>query len=178
MHVWFIMSNHMDTLISKGKGKMKAMQARLDGVVGVFKTLTEQHGEVEALLSRVKHDADKRQDLWPKIRTELRSHERAEVQEVYPALRDRHQEPLSALADQHDAEATELEQLIRRLDLIEITSDAWGKLFEQLVDTVVTHATEEETEIFPLAQSVLGEARAKQLDKKFLAAKQRIALSA
>lgn len=171
------MPNNIDTLISKGKGKMKAMQARLDGVVGVFRVLTEQHGEVEALLDRVKRDADKREDLWPKIRTELRSHERAEVQEVYPALREREQEPMRTLADQHDAEARELEQLIHRLDLIDICSDAWGTLFEQLAETVVAHATEEETEIFPLAQGVLGEARARQLEKKFLAAKQRIAES-
>jgi hemerythrin superfamily protein len=169
------MPNHMDTLISKGKGKMKAMQAGLEGVVGVFKTLTEQHAEVESLITRVKRDEDKRQDLWPKIRTELRSHERAEVQEVYPVLRE--QEATRTFADHHDAEARDLEQLIHRLDAIEITSDAWGRLFEQLAATVAAHATEEETEIFPLAQSVLGEARAKQLDEKFLAAKKRLAQS-
>jgi hemerythrin superfamily protein len=81
------------------------------------------------------------------------------------------------LADQHDTEAKELEQLIHRLDVLEISSDAWGRLFEQLANTVMAHATEEETEVFPLAQSVLGEARARHLDAKFLATKKRLAQS-
>lgn len=169
------MANPIDMLLSKGKGKIKAMKARLEGIVGVFKTLTEQHGEVEALLGSVRHDADKRQDLWPKIRTELLSHERAEVQEVFPVLRAH--EPTRSLADQHDAEARELEQLIYQLDATDICSDAWGKLFERLADTVEAHANEEETEIFPIAQCVIGAARAKQLDQSFLAAQQRIAAS-
>jgi hemerythrin superfamily protein len=165
----------MDTLISRGKGKMKAMKARLDGVVGVFKTLTEQHGEVEALIARVMRDADRRQDLWPKIRTELRSHEQAEVQEVYAALRD--QELTRALVVEHDTEVSELERLIDQLDLTDISGAAWGTLFEQLADTVMAHATEEEAEIFPLAQNTLGTARAKQLDEKFVATQKRIARS-
>lgn len=169
------MANHIDTLLSKGRGKIKAMKARLDGVVGVFRTLTEQHGEVESLLGSVRHDPDKRQDLWPKIRTDLLSHCRAEVQEVFPALRAH--EPTRALADQHDAEAREIEQLIAEIDANEISSAAWGKLFERLADTVEAHANEEETEIFPIAQSVLGAERAKQLDERFLAAQQRIAAS-
>jgi hemerythrin superfamily protein len=166
------MANQIDTLLAKGRGKIKAMKARLEGVVGVFKTLTEQHGEVESLLGSVRNDADKRQDLWPKIRTELLSHEGAEVQEVYPVLRAH--EPTRALADQHDAEVKEMEQLIGELDATEISSDAWGKLFNRLADTVEAHANEEETEIFPIAQSVLGAERAKQIDGRFLAAKQRI----
>jgi hemerythrin superfamily protein len=169
------MANHIDILIAKGKGKMRALKARLEGVVGVFKTLTEQHAEIEALLDDVRHDADKRQDLWPKIRTGLLSHERAEVEEVFPALHA--EEPTRALADQHDADARELEQLIERLDATEISSDAWGMLFEQLTDTIEALATEEETEIFPVAQAVLGEARSKELDESFRAAEQRIAAS-
>jgi hemerythrin superfamily protein len=163
-------------LISKGKGLMKGMKARLDGVVGVYRTLTEQHGEVEALLQRVRRDAAKRRDLWPKIRGELRSHERAETATVYPALRE--EEPTRSLAEQHDGDARELEQLIARLDAMEIDSDAWGTAFDELADTVASHAREEETVIFPLAQSVLGDERARQLDDHFLAAKRQIAASA
>jgi hemerythrin superfamily protein len=169
------MANQIDTLLSKGRGKIKAMKARLEGVVGVFKTLTEQHGEVESLLGSVRHDADKRQALWPKIRTDLLAHCRAEVQEVFPVLRAH--EPTRALADQHDTEAREIEQLVAEIDATEISCGTWGKLFDRLADTVEAHANEEETEIFPIAQSVLGPERSKQLDARFLAAQQRIAAS-
>lgn len=165
----------MDTLISKGKAKLKQVRAKASGMTGVFSTLTQQHGEVEALLARVQDDADKRRALWPTIRMELLSHERAEIQQVYPALR--YHEATRSVADQHDAEANDLEQLIQRLDATEISSALWGELFDQLVDTVLAHATEEETEMFPLAQDTLGKARSKELDSAFLATKQRIASS-
>lgn len=170
------MPNQMDMLVSKGKGKGKAMEARLAGVVGVFRTLAEQHAEVEVLLTRVQRDAEKRQALWPKLRTERLSHDRAEVQEVYPERRAH--PPTRVLADRHDAEASQLEQLIQRLDALELSSDAWGTLFDQLAEAITRHATEEETKIFPLAQTVIGEPRAQQLDERFLAAKKRIAESA
>lgn len=77
------MPNRMDSMISKGAGMVKAVKARLEGLVGVFKTLAEQHGEVAALLKRLQHSPDKRSELWPEIRRELLSHERAELREVY-----------------------------------------------------------------------------------------------
>jgi hemerythrin superfamily protein len=176
MHFDLHMSHRTDMLISKGKGVMKGVRARLDGVAGVFRTLTEQHGEVEALLQRVRRDAAKRRDLWPKIRAELLSHERAEIQEVYPALREH--EPTRSLAEQHDVDASELEQLIGRLDAMDIASDAWGTMLDELTGVVVAHAREEETVIFPLAQSVLPDVLVKRLDERFLAAKRRIVESA
>jgi len=100
----------MDTMIAKSTGAVKSMEARLHGLVGVFKTLAEQHGEVSALMKRVKHHADKRADLWPVIRLELVSHEKGELREVYSVLRDLPE--TRALADHHEAEASELSALI------------------------------------------------------------------
>ena len=48
-----------------------------------------------------------------------------------------------------------------------MSSDIWGNLFARLAETVVHHAMEEENEIFPLAQRVIGKDRAKELDAKF-----------
>lgn len=163
----------MDSLLSQGMGTVKGMKARLEGLVGVFRTLTEQHGEVTALLKRVRGNPEKRRELWPQIRMELISHERGEVHEVYPVLRN-HPDTRD-LADLHDDEARELEQMIEKLDTAPIDSDAWGALFDQLTNTVIEHATEEERDIFPAAQQALGEQRAEQLDAKFLLAKQQIA---
>jgi len=167
------MPTRMDSMISHGMGKVKAAKARLTGLVGVFKTLAEQHGQVAALLERVRGNTDKRSELWPKIRVELISHERGEVREVYPVLRTQAQ--TRALAEHHDDEARELEQLITTLDATDIASEAWAELFDRLADTVISHANEEEEKIFPPAQDALGEDRAKELERAFLAAKQQIA---
>ena len=167
------MPSRLDSMMSKGAGMMKGVKARLDGLHGVFKTLAEQHGEVSAMLRRLQDRPEKKAELWPEIRRELISHERAEMREVYPVLRQHAQ--TRALAEHHDQEAADLERLIERLDVP--TAD-WSTLYDQLVDTVVHHANEEENEIFPKAQDAIGDRSTKDLEARFLAAKKQIATSA
>jgi hemerythrin superfamily protein len=167
------MSTRMDSVISKGMGQVKGLKPRVTGLVGVFRLLAQQHAEVTALLERVRGSDDQRAELWPTIRRELVSHERSEVRELYPVLRA--MRATRELADHHDDEARELEQLILHLDATELTSRTWGTLFDHLADTVIEHAKEEESQIFPAAQEALGEARAKELEDKLLRAKMQIA---
>jgi len=169
------MANLMTSLLSHGLGKVKAMKARLSGLVGVFKTLAQQHGEITVLLELAKVSDNKFKELWPQIRRELLSHEKAEVREVFPVLRA--YAATRALADRHDAEATELEQLIARVDKLAVDSPERRDVFQQLVDTGLKHTREEETEMFPKAQGVIGKQEAEALDARFLAAKRQIARS-
>ncbi len=166
----------IDAAIAKTKGAAKQMKARLDGLTGIFALLTRQHGEAGALMERVVKDASKREELWPKIRTALLTHERSEMRLLYPELRMH--DSLRALANSHDAEASELERMIHDLDEVAIASDTFGKLFERLAETVAHHASEEETDIFPKAQAVLGRDRANALEPKFLATQKSLEQSA
>lgn len=168
------MPNRMDSMLSKGAGMMKGVKARLEGLTGVFKTLAEQHGEVTAMLKRLQSKPEKKTELWPEIRRELLSHERGEMREVYPVLRQHVQ--TRALAEHHDQEAAEMERLIERLDIA--TADEWRSLFDQLVDTVTHHANEEESEIFPKAQEAIGDQAARDLEPRFLAAKKQVMATA
>lgn len=163
----------VDSIISKGMGAAKSVKAAVTGLHGVFATLTKQHGEVAALLERAKSSDAHFGELWPKIRTELVSHERGEVREVYPALRG-HAE-LRALCDHHDAEASELEQRIARIDELPVASAERRDAFAALVDTVLHHAKEEEQDIFPKAQDAIGKDKAERLDAMFLTAKRQVA---
>jgi hemerythrin superfamily protein len=162
------MSNRMDHAIAKTKGVMKGLKARITGLTGVFETLAKQHGEAIALLDSMRKDPSKRAELWPQIRTALLAHERAEMRVLYPELRM--YDELRPLANQHDAEATELERMIHDVDATEIVSETWGKLLDRLADNVARHANEEETDIFPRAQDSIGTPRAKALDAKLGAA--------
>lgn len=170
------MPNRIDELIAKTKGAAKAVKARVDGLTGVFATLAKQHTEVGSLMDNVKIDASKRAELWPKIRSSLLTHERAEMRVLYPELRMH--DSLRALANSHDAEAQELERMIHDLDQVEIASDTWRNLFDRLADTVGRHAREEEADIFPKGQQALGKDRAKELDSKFLATQKSLEHSA
>ena len=129
------MASRTDQLLSQGMGKAKAMKAALKGLSGVFRTLSEQHGQASALLRRLKGNSDRRADLWPTVRTELLAHERAEMEVVY---RELHYDPRTRLmAEHHDEEA---------------------------VQTVQHHVAEEEGEIFPKAQDVIGRDRTLAMD--------------
>lgn len=168
------MPNRMEELASEGMGKLKDAKAAMTGLKGVFRTLAEQHGQVSALLERGKttEDPGKRRDLWKQVRTELLSHERAEMREVYPVLR---KYPETApLADHHDQEAKEAESMILRLDGIKTDSSEWGTLFGKLADAVLHHAKEEESDIFPKAQAVIGTTEAERLDSAFKETQQQI----
>ncbi len=167
------MPNRIDSMLSHGMGKVKAVKARLSGLVGVFKTLAEQHGEVTVLLERAKTSDEKFTELWPTIRRELLSHEKAEMREVYSVLRAR--DATRQLAEHHDAEAAKLEQLIARVDELPVPSPARHDVFQHLIDAVIEHAREEETDIFPKAQEAIGKSQAEALDAKFLSAKRQIA---
>ncbi len=159
------MANRIDEVIAKTKGAAKGVKARVEGLTGIFATLSKQHGEAKALLDDIVGDASKRRELWSKVRVALLTHERAEMRVLYPELR-MHDE-LRALANSHDAEAAELERMIHDLDEQPLSSDTFGNLVERLRDTVVRHAGEEENDIFPVAQRVIGKARAKELAPKF-----------
>jgi hemerythrin superfamily protein len=167
------MPTRIDSMLSHGMGKVKAVKARLSGLVGVFRTLAEQHGEVTMLLERAKVSDARFAELWPTIRRELLSHERAELRELYPHLRSN--ENTRALADRHDAEASELEELVKRIDELEVNTTSRRDTFRVLIETVASHAREEETKIFPKAQEALGKDQAGVLEAKFLATKKQIA---
>ena len=160
------MPNRVDEMLSQGMGKAKAIKARLSGLVGVFATLSEQHGEASALLKRVKGHPAKRAELWPTLRRELLSHERGEMRVVYPELRA-HVET-RALAEQHDEEAGEMEQTVFDLDATDMNSEAWEAKLGELIRMVENHVHEEESNIFPRAQETLGEEMARAMEKRFL----------
>ena len=159
------MANPIDTISAKAKGIQKGIEARREGLVGVFHTLAKQHGEAGALLDRVKGDASKADSLWPKIKIALVSHEKAELQVVYPALA-RHNE-LQVFVEQHARDAQQLEDMVVRLDAMAVASPEWMSLFASLRAAVLTHASTEESEIFPEALQFIGENRAKELDDAF-----------
>jgi hemerythrin-like domain-containing protein len=166
------MPNAVEKIIAKGKGKAKAINARLEGLTGVFSHLAEEHGEVSAMLSQLRSsdDPEKREDLWNEIRIELVSHERAEVAEVYPVFR-RHPD-LAEIAEEHDEEAGQLEAAVNEVDETDVTSDDWEERLERLITLVKQHAEEEEQVYFPSAQNVLERDTIAALQDVFHAAKE------
>src|SRR5262245_17529982 len=74
------MTSKIEEMAAKAVGVAKAAKATLEGFDGVFRHIVQEHGEVSALLMRLKlsSDPDTRRELWSDIRKELLSHEQAE----------------------------------------------------------------------------------------------------
>jgi hemerythrin superfamily protein len=162
------MANPIDIAVSKAKGMERAMEARRDGLVGVFQTIAGQHGEVASLIDRIKDDVRKRDSLWPRVRAALLAHEQAEIKTVYAVLD--HYAELAPIVASHTENAQRIAALVERLDATVIRDVDWLSLFEGLADTVTEHANEEENDIFPAAINAIGTDRARDLDDRYRAA--------
>jgi hypothetical protein len=157
------MPNRMEEAASRVMGAMKTVKATVEGLPGVFKQLTKEHGEVTALLMRVKMTSDTgvRRELFPKIRVELLSHEKGELREVYPVFKQ-HPE-LEKMARDHEAEAGQLERLLDALSAMPFEGEAWGARFTDLANAVSHHTREEENEYFVAAAHVIGTDEAERM---------------
>ena len=145
------MTNKIEEIASKATGFAKAAKATLAGFNGVFRHLVQEHGEVSALLMRLKLSSDpaKRRELWPTIRNELLSHEQAEKREIYPAFRQVSE--LQTMAVEHDRDADDLEEVISELSATPVESEQWHSILERLIAQVEEHVRDEEEEYFPIA---------------------------
>jgi hypothetical protein len=159
---------------SEVMGTAKAAKATLEGVTGVFKELMREHGEVTALLMRVKtsSEIDVRRELFPKIREELVSHEKGELAEVYPVFKKH--DDLAAFAEMHEREAGALERQIQRLSAMAYDAPEWATTFAELVSAVSHHVKEEEGEYFPVASKTLGTKVTEAMTARYEAKKQAI----
>jgi hemerythrin superfamily protein len=158
------MPHRFDAMLSQARARLKSIKARLMGLTGVFKTLTEQHGEVIALLHRARTSDDKFRELWPEIKRQLRAHEHAEVRDLYPLLREH--EATREYARHHDGEAADLDLLIAQIDELGSGTVEREAAYGRLIEMVRHHAREEENEVFPKAQDAIGRARAAAIDAK------------
>jgi hemerythrin superfamily protein len=151
-----IMTNRIEEMTSKAAGVVKSAKAALQGLTGVFRLLEREHGEVSALLMRLKlsSDPDVRRELLPKVRKELLAHERGESSVVYAAFRA--QPELSGLAAEHEADAVRLNEAIRDVLLMPVDAAAFPAALARLVELVQEHVEEEESRYFPEAERVLG----------------------
>jgi len=166
------MPTNMEKAASKAMGTAKKVKGSVKGLGGVFKTLMEEHGEVTALLLRIKSssDVETRARLWPTVRRELTSHEKGESAVVFGAFQ---QNPETVqLAVHHNEEAQKLSSLIGEIDELPIDAPTWESMFNQLVQLIQHHVAEEEGEIFPAGQDALGADKAEQLNEPYLAKKQ------
>ena len=167
------MPHRTEKAASEVLGLVKSAKARIEGVHGVFQHLMREHGEVTALLLRVKASSDPkvRAEFFPLIRQELLSHEKGELSAVYPVLAQYAE--LAEFAEEHEEDAAELEDQIDRVTETPYDDGRWAERFTELVELVTAHVAEEENEYFPAASKVIDREKSEEMLTQFEAAKAR-----
>lgn len=158
----------------KAKGMAKKAGAMMQGETGIFQKLKEEHGEVSVMLKRcaASDDPAVREELFMEIKKQLIGHAKAEEREFYSVLK-KHEETRE-LAENAIEEHQEVEETLQQLSSMDFASDEWAEMFEELVEDVEEHVEEEEQELFPKAQEVLDNQRAKEIEGRYLTEKKRV----
>lgn len=114
--------------------------------------LKEDHREVESLIAQLESGADK--DTFLKLKSALELHTEIEENIFYPALEgiDETDELVSDAYQEHD----EVDELLTEMSGADINSDEFQILLQQLKDSINHHVQEEENELFPQSEEILG----------------------
>jgi len=149
--------------VATAASRASAAEGRTSGLTGVFVRLVHEHSELTTLMLKLRLSSDLglREQLFPTVRDAVLCHERAEAQIVYLAMSKKEQ--TRQIAAKHRRTAGELETLVEHLCGLDYASASWDPMFALLFDAFEQHTIEEESYYFPIAQRVLGPAKAEAL---------------
>lgn len=120
----------------------------------LFRILTRQHHEVDAMLSQLAavEDAELRGKLLPVLEQQLLAHAKAEEETFYRALA-REGEKGEAKHAKH--EHRDIEAALSELMALALDDDGWDAALQRLTKTVQHHVKEEEGDVFDAARRSL-----------------------
>jgi len=134
----------------------------------IFEALRMSHDKqrkyVDAVL-RTSGDTQERVEAYQQLKEELYAHETAEERYFYiPLMAHENGVDLSRHAI---AEHNEMDELVEKLDEIEMSSSAWLNTARALGDKVLHHLEEEEQKFFQMAGKLLTEQQKSELAEQY-----------
>lgn len=127
--------------------------------MNITELLAEDHREAESLIAELEGGGDS--ETFTKLKNALTLHSQIEEEIYYPALEDF--EETEELVDEAYQEHSDVEQLLSDMSAAEPDSEEFQDLLFQLKESVNHHVEEEEGEIFPLSERLLGEETLEQM---------------
>jgi hemerythrin superfamily protein len=135
--------------------------------MNLYQLLKQDHQKVKRLFERLGEASDgtakQRERLFAELKRELELHTAVEEKHFYPALRDR--DEARELVEESLEEHGEVKRLLEELDQADKEEGGWNDQLQELQEDVEDHVEEEETELFPIAQKLLGDARSDEIAK-------------
>jgi hemerythrin superfamily protein len=130
--------------------------------------LAKDHRAVDQLFEQIEktdnRGANRRGQLYRKLRNELELHAELEEEFFYPALKEHGD--TKELANQALEEHSQVKQMLNEIDDLSAEDDQWSEMINELKMAAQHHMREEEHQIFPAARAKLDEARISELGRK------------
>ena len=134
----------------------------------VIKLLKEDHKKVKKMLdeleSTTERAANTRAQLFAKIQSELKLHELAEEEIVYPAFRE--QCKLKDIVLEGYEEHHVVNLIMDEIDHEAVTDETWAAKVKVMKENVEHHVEEEEEKMFPLARKLFKDEELEMLGQR------------
>lgn len=143
--------------------------------MNVLEVLKDDHATVERLFSNIlatsSSDKKRREELFHALKEAIIKHSHAEEKVFYPLLVDK--KPAHDMIEHGVGEHHMVESLLNKMDGIPADSDEWIDTLENIHSKIKDHVEEEEHEIFPKAEQLLGHPKLDQITDPFLETKEK-----
>lgn len=151
------------------KGKIKSRINRHLGRTGgkdIFQLLKDEHDRVRWLFKRLFERERESEKTFTLIYSELEAHLKGEEQLVYPELEGEERVRGKVLEAYEEHNLAKI--LLNELEGMSRTDERWTAKLEVLNKVIEGHIREEEREIFPEAERMLGKEHAAELARQYL----------
>jgi general stress protein YciG len=148
---------------SRGRaGRSRAQQTESEGRQTATDLLRTDHERVKGLFHDYEmvetEELDQKKAIAEKAFMELEIHSKIEEEIFYPAVREQAGDQGRELVDEGVEEHDAVKTLIEELRGMSIGEEEYDDKFQDLIDNVLHHAEEEESEMLPLAEDKMGDA--------------------
>ena len=142
--------------------------------MNAIELLKQDHQEAAGMMDELE-TADKgsmnaTRDTFRRLRDALTLHTQIEEQVFYPAL-EQHEETRDMIGEAH-SEHDEVKQMLAEMSAMTPGNDEFMDKLTELRDSIEHHVEEEENEMFPKAEQILGESRLQEMGRQMEQMKQ------
>jgi hemerythrin superfamily protein len=138
--------------------------------------LKREHAHVSTLLEKIADTSEgavkTREKLFDQCKTELTIHAQIEEKHLYPRLKKERE--LKDLEKHAEQEHGEVKKMLTAIAKLPVDSDEFISKIEELTSAVQDHVQEEEEEMLPKAEDLLGKEECDRIAKLLQEEKQKL----
>ncbi|MBW4683056.1 MAG: hemerythrin domain-containing protein [Microcoleus vaginatus WJT46-NPBG5] len=152
-------------------GVAGSVVSRTDDEMSIRDLIRMDHTKVNTLFMQIQgtEDPQKLQEYFGQIYKDLSAHSEAEEQIVYPAVRSYYPETQDLYSEQ-----AEMKQMLEQIRSLNPSAPDFKDNVKRLMDAVMHHVRQEETEMFPKIRDNFSDEQQKQMATEFKTAKSKV----